>query len=72
MMKFKQGALTNMDGVKEDIIVTAKTPNKLKDIIIGSGMIAAGVVYLTVTAFKYGSERHEETELETMSKLGII
>lgn len=72
MLKFKQGKLTNMDGVTEDIVVSAPLPNKVRDLLIGSGLIISGVAYIAVTAFKYGSAQHEEAELDTMTKLGII
>jgi len=72
MIKFKQGAITNMDGKVKDIIVKAAAPNKLKDALIGGGLVLMGVTYLTTTAFKYGSEKFEITEYNTMVDLGII
>lgn len=72
MIKFKQGHLTNLEGVKKDIIVKAVAPNKLKDIIIGGGLVLIGIGYLTTKAFKYGSERFEAAEFKVMEDLGII
>lgn len=72
MVKFKQGGMTNADGVYKDITVKSKTPNKLKDIIIGSTLIVGGVLHIAITAFKNGSETFEKAEFETMKELGII
>lgn len=72
MIKFKQGELKNMEGTIKDIVVKSATPNKFKDILIGGGIILVGIAYLTITAFRYGSEKFEEAEYKTMVDLGII
>lgn len=72
MIKFKQGELKNMEGTIKDIVVKSATPNKFKDMIIGGGIVLVGIAYLTITAFRYGSEKFEEAEYKTMVKLGII
>lgn len=72
MIKFKQGTLTNMEGVTKDIVVKAPLPNKLKDAFIGGGLVLAGIAYLTATAFRYGSAKLESAEYETMVDLHII
>ena len=72
MIKFKQGELENMAGTTKDIVVKAATPNKFKDMLIGGGIVLVGIAYLTITAFRYGSEKFEEAEYKTMVNLGII
>lgn len=72
MIKFKQGELKNMEGTIKDIVVKSATPNKFKDILIGGGIVLVGIAYLTITAFRYGSEKFEEAEYKTMVNLGII
>lgn len=73
MIKFNTHQyLTNMDGVTKDIIVKAPLPNKIKDAFIGGGLVLAGIVYLTSTAFRYGTEMFDEAETETMRDLHII
>ena len=72
MVKFKQGCIRNNDGSIKDIIVKATTPNTLKDMLIGGGIVLAGITYLTVTAFVNGSKKFEEAEFKTMVDLGII
>lgn len=72
MIKFKQGELKNMEGTIKDIVVKSATPNKFKDMIIGGGIVLVGIAYLTITAFRYGSEKFEEAEYKTMVNLGII
>ena len=72
MIKFKQGELKNMEGRIKDIVVKSATPNKFKDMLIGGGIVLVGIAYLTITAFRYGSEKFEEAEYKTMVNLGII
>lgn len=72
MIKFKQGELENMEGTIKDIVVKSATPNKFKDMLIGGGIVLVGIAYLTITAFRYGSEKFEEAEYKTMVNLGII
>lgn len=72
MIKIKRGSYTNLEGVTKDIVVKSAAPNKLKDILIGGGMVLAGLVYLTTSAFKNGCEKLEEAEVETMRELNII
>lgn len=73
MIKFKQGCITNTEtGAAKDVIVKAATPNKLKDILVGGGMVLIGITYLTVTAFRHGSEKYEEAEMQTFSDLDLF
>lgn len=73
MIKFKQGTITNPEtGVSKDVIVKAVTPNNLKDVLIGGGMVLVGIAYLTATAFRNGSEKYEEAELQTFEDLGLF
>lgn len=72
MIKFKQGWIATKEGIKKDIVVEAATPNKFKDIIIGGLLMTVGVAYLTTTAFRYGSNKFEEAEFETLEALDLL
>lgn len=72
LMKFKHGSIGTMDGVWHDIIVKATMPNKCKDILIGGGVVVAGIAYLTTTAFKHGADAFELAEFNTMKDAGLI
>lgn len=72
MIKFTQGNLTNDAGVTKDIVVKAAAPNKVRDILIGGGLVLVGIAYLTTTAFKNGAKTYEFAEWDTMVDLGII
>lgn len=72
MIKFKQGCLYTTSGEAKDIIVKAATPNTIKDMLIGGGLVLVGITYLTVTAFRNGSRKFEEAEFNAMSELGLI
>ena len=73
MIKFKQGSVTNTrNGKTADIIVKAITPNSIKDMLIGGGIMLIGVAYLTVTAFKKGSIAFEEAEMTTFENCDLI
>ena len=73
MIRFKQGFITNPEtGMTKDVVVKTVTPNNFKDILVGGGMVLIGITYLTVTAFRYGSEKFEEAELRTLSDLDLL
>ena len=72
MIKFKQGWITSKEGIMKDIVVKAAAPNKFKDILIGGLLLTAGVAYLTITAFQYGSKKFEEAEIETLGALNLL
>lgn len=73
MIKFKQGCITNPEtGVKQDIVVKAKAPNNFKDALIGGGLVLIGITYLTVTAFRNGSAKFDEAEMQVFDDLGLI
>ena len=74
MIKFKQGAVgpSGSDKLTTDIVVKAAAPNKLKDALIGGGMVMMGIAYLTYTAFKHGSKQFERAELYALREAGVI
>lgn len=73
MMKLTFGSIGNYEtGKFEDIVVKATFPNSLKDILIGGGAITAGIVWLTVTAFKNGARAYEKAEMATLQKQSLI
>ncbi len=72
MFKSIYGPITNLEtGKSKDILVKYK-PNSLKDILIGGSLVAVGIAYLTVTAFKNGSNAFEIAEFNTLKDLDII
>lgn len=71
MIKFKVGNIGNMNGDFKDIVVKTAIPNKIKDVVIGGGLVLLGVAHLTATAFKNGAKKGLEAETETMRDLGI-
>ena len=73
MIKFTQGSITNPEtGVTKDIIVKAASPNTIKDLFIGVGIVAIGITYLTVGAFKKGADSMDKAELKTLSDCGLL
>lgn len=73
MIKFKRGYVTNPEtGVSKDIVVKTASPNTLKDILIGGGIVLIGIAYLTTTAFKNGSKKFEEAEFKALHDAGLI
>lgn len=73
MVKFKQGCITNPEtGKTKDVIVKAVTPNNLKDILIGGGLVLIGVTYLTSTAFRNGSEKFEDALDQVFEELDLF
>lgn len=73
MIKMNFGSIGNYDtGKYEDIVVKAGAPNDLKDIFIGGGLIVAGVIWLTVTAFKKGACAYEKAEFDVLEKQDLM
>ena len=72
-MHCAQGWVANPEtGKQKDIVVTAKSPNTLKDILIGGGIVVIGITYLTVKAFKRGSYTFELAELKALSDADLL
>lgn len=73
MIKFEQGWIGSADAsIKKPVIVKAAAPNSLKDALIGGVIVLIGITYLTVTAFRHGSQSFEIAEFKTMEELGLI
>ena len=73
MIKFNLGSVVNPEtGAMSNIEVKSTSPNTFKDIIFGGALIAIGIGYLTVSAFKNGAQKMEAAELEALSKIGAI
>ena len=72
-MKTNYGSVTNIaTGVTKDIIVSAKCGNKLRDILIGGGVVLPGIAWLTATAFKNGSEAYYKAEDNALDEAGLL
>lgn len=73
MIKMNFGSIGNYStGKYEDIVVKAGVPNDIKDIFIGGGAIIAGVIWLTVTAFKKGARAYEKAEFDVLEKQDLV
>lgn len=73
MIKFKQGSVTNpKTGATTDVVVKAPTTNKVKDILIGGGLILVGVIHLTRTAFQRGAAAYEVAEFNALMNADLI
>ena len=73
MIKFTRGSITNpVTGVTKDIMVKAASANNLKEILIGGGLVVAGIAYLTVSAFKNGAGKFDDAYLQTLGELGLL
>ena len=71
-MKFKQGKIKAGTYDWEDIIVTAKAPNKVIEVLIGGGLIMSGVIYLTNKAFRNGSTAFDDAQTRVLMKMGCM
>lgn len=73
MINMNFGYVKNIkSGVVKDIIVKTAIPNKVKDIVIGGGMVLAGIGWLTIAAFKDGAVAHENAEYKALNDAGLI
>ena len=73
MISFKRGSITNpQTGLTKDIIVKSATPNTVKDILIGGGLVLMGITHLTVTAFRNGALKFEDAEFNTLKDLDLM
>lgn len=73
MIKFNCGWIgDDKTGAKKDIVVKAVSPNTLKDALIGCGLVAVGITYLTVTAFKNGAKKFDAAQWQTLDDLNLL
>lgn len=73
MIKLNYGSIANpKTGESKDIVVKAVSPNNVKDIVIGGGLVLLGIAHLTFTAFRNGANKFEATELKTLSDLELM
>lgn len=73
MIKMNMGNVANTKtGVVKDIIVKSAIPNKLKDILIGGGIVLVGITYLTTTAFRNGVKGMEAAEFKALDDAGLL
>ena len=73
-MKFNLGNVVSMAGKKSSdiIVVKAKLPNQIKEILVGGGLIVGGIIYLTTTAFYNGSLAFDEAEMKALDNIGAL
>lgn len=72
-VKFRQGRVRATDNYDwQEIIVTAKAPNKVKEVLIGGGLIISGVSYLTYKAFRNGASAFDDAQTDALKKINVI
>ena len=72
-MKFRQGRVSATDNYDwQEIIVTTKAPNKVKEVLIGGGLIISGVSYLTYKAFRNGASAFDDAQTDALKKINVI
>lgn len=73
MIKMNMGNVANTKtGVVKDIVVKSATPNTLKDILIGGGIVLVGITYLTIAAFRNGVKGMEAAEFRALYEAGLL
>lgn len=75
MIKIKTGSMFGKPGTDvadKEVVIPISSMVSFKDVLIGGGLVVAGIVYLTCTAFDKGAKAFEREELYTMHELGII
>lgn len=73
MFESKYEPITNpRTGETKDIVVKAVTPNNLRDVLIGGGIVTIGLVYLTLSVFRNGARAFEEAEYKTLEDLDLF
>ena len=72
MMETTYASVTNpKTGVEKDVVVRTH-PISLKDILVGGGVILAGVAYMTISAFKNGSMAYMKAEDKALDEAGLL
>lgn len=75
MLKIKTGSMFGGPGsnvADHEVVIPVKFPIGVKDALIGSGMVLAGIAYIAYTTFMNGAKAFEKEELYTMREAGII
>lgn len=73
MIKFNQGYVINeTNGQRRDIVVKAAGANTFKEMLLGGGLILAGIAYLTAAAFKRGAQKYEDAEFQALCDAGLV
>ena len=73
MFKLNYGGITNPNnGEHREVEVSMLKPNTIKDGVIGCGIIAVGVAYLMMTAFRHGADKYDEANTKALVDCGLI
>lgn len=73
MFKYNYGRITNpKTGESTDVIVNGMKPNTVKDVLIGGGLVAMGIYYLTTAAFRHGSDEHYEADTKALLECCLV
>lgn len=73
MIRFTQGWVASSDNSrKAPVVVKADELVGLKDLLIGIVSITFGLAWLILSAFRNGSQAHEQAEYDALVKVGCI
>lgn len=64
--------LENNAGETRDIVFKYFTKKSVKNILIGGGIMLAGLIYTAITCFHDGGKTFDMAEYDAMRELGII
>lgn len=72
-MKVNLGDITNPDtNVTKDVVAKTNIGLKLKDLIIGGGLVLTGVSWIALKAFEHGANTAMKAEYDTLEDLGLF
>lgn len=74
MIMYKGGPIINpKTNRSENVNVRlSNSKNGLKDLLIGGGLVLAGMACLTITAFRNGAQAFEDAEVDTLDNLDLL
>lgn len=74
MIMYKGGPIINpKTNRSENVNVRlSNSKNGLKDLLIGGGLVLAGMAYLTITTFRNGAQAFEDAEVNTLDNLDLL
>ena len=72
-MKLDFGNVGSTDGTKySSIICKSATGLKIKDLLIGGGLIISGILYISKMAYKHGANAFYVSETKALNEVGVL
>lgn len=72
-MKLDFGSVGSTDGTKySSIICKSVTGLKVKDLLIGGGLIISGILYISKMAYKHGANAYYVNETKALNEVGVL